>query len=280
MAIKMTCFIGRRVIEAFSLGSILAISPVLFTACSSEQAAPAALVREDQVSHKWCDRPILVAVNVDQSGSMKSTGGEEVTVEVLSPLINRITECGGELGVSFIRSNSTLPIQRIRFPEPPPPVAQPTQGDSEENYEFADRVAASYDLAEEQRKVREAQTEEMKPKIDEFIKRLKPEFARPFSGETDLSSGINRADIFLDENESSWAKKPLRYLILVSDAVDTKKKRRYPFKSGAVVLWVNGTADEKRLRIPKARRFENFSAAVGYLKSAKDEGGETDVIQR
>ena len=222
-----------------------------------------------------CKNPVIVAGVIDQSGSMKLSGTPPVSVEDFKPLLDLISRCSGEIGVTFVRSDSAKPIERFRVDEPIPPPLKPIQKEDEENYEFADRRDEYVsELAEWNKSVKE-KTAKLQPKIEEYLNNLKPLLAQTPKGSTDLWSAINRVDVFLSEGDATWRVKPNRYLIVISDAQDTIGKPKNDFKSDSVVLWVNGNASGKNLKDFPYKRFESYKAAVAEIVAK--EGGENDA---
>lgn len=239
----------------------------LNAACSDDNQS----VAEKNIPKTNCQNPVIVGGDFDQTGSMRWSGTAATSVDDLKPLIELIANCGGELGVTFVRSDSAKPIERFRAGEPPPPLTEPKQKPDEEDYEFADRMDEySQKITERNEIVRQNRTA-LQPKIQNYLEMLAPLMARPPKGSTDLWSGINRLDVFLSEGDDSWQIKPHRYLIVVSDGADTVGKEKRPFKSVTSVIWVNATASEKTMKDFPYQRVENFAAAVREIL-AKERG--------
>ena len=250
----------NKTIKTFLLLAIF-VACLLFSGCATGDELPP----PPAVVVSVCEQPVEIGSADDQSGSMKFSGSPPVTVVDFKPLLDLISKCGGEIGVTFIRSNSAKPIERLRVEEPPAPPAPPTQKENEEDYEFADRTD-EYDrnLAEWDKAVKEKQNK-IKPEITEYLNVLKPLFEQTPKGSTDLWGAVNRLDIFLFESDAAWRNKPHRYLIIISDAHDTVGKSKNVFKSNATILWVNGNASDKDLEGFPYKRFESFTAAVAEI---------------
>lgn len=255
--------------------SILVLSQML-TACIGETGETANVPK--QVSNSaQCLYPLLVSIAVDQSGSMKWSGTPQVTVEDLIPLIEQLNNCSGEIGLTFVRGKSDLGIERLLFPELPAQPLKPVKKEDEETYEFDDRLAEFNRKQLEREKMVEKQREAMKLKIEVFLSRIRPLLERPPKGGTDFNTAVNRADVFLAESDSVWQIKPTKFLIIVSDAIDTQKQAKNPFKSDAKVLWVNATTNEKILADLKFIRFESFASAVRYITDQKIKRSQNDA---
>ncbi len=207
-----------------------------------------------------CRNQVKIAVVIDESTSMSTSGTAPVKAEELRPLIDALAECGGALGVGFVREGPQPGMERIDFPRPPLlPQAPEVQAD-EQGYEFDDRVAAFNQLRLERTDSIKNTLEKKKPEIEQYFRKIDDLLARPAAKGTDLNSALNSADLFLSEpvKDPVWQET----LIVVSDGLDTGRKVRRPFTSGARVLWVNSTSDDKVLSAYGATRIEAFKAAV------------------
>ena len=63
-----------------------------------------------------CRTPIKVAVVIDESTSMSTSGTAPVKADELRPLIDALANCGGTLGVGFVREAPQPGLARIEFP--------------------------------------------------------------------------------------------------------------------------------------------------------------------
>ena len=249
-------------IEYFIWATFLAAALVP-SSCAGKLAEGSEVVLTKPPVVKACESPIDVVVIGDQSASMKNSGTAVIQAEELIPLIQQLSECGGELGVTFVRESPEPGIKRIRFPEKPALPEEPLQREGEEAYEFEDRVSAYKEqLVKRGEKIDHERTA-LKPKIESFLTQIRESLARRHSNATDLNSALNAADIFLAE-EGDAARS---FLIIVSDGIDTEKRARLDKKSGVNVLWVNTTTEEKKSPWPTARRFENFESAVRFVST-------------
>lgn len=237
---------------------------VLFSACAFNPAQGGSET-EQAVVQTVCRNPVEIGVAVDQSGSMRWSGTPAVTAEDLKPLLEQVLNCGGTLGVTFIRFDSAKPVERFRVPEPPPMPAQPAQNKDEEDYEFADRLDEYRRQVKEREKAIRQKRADLQPKVESYLNNLAALLARSPKGATAFWSAISRLKIFLTESTAAWRDRPHRYLIIVSDAADTTGKTINAFKSDATILWVNANAPDKNLKDFPSKRFENFSAAVAEI---------------
>ena len=238
-----------RTIIALSLG------PVIF-AVSCGPTSP--LVEELLPLSAECRAPVRIAVVIDKSASMSTSGTAPVKAEELRPLIDALAECGGVLGIGFVREAPQPGLERIEFPRPPQLPAAPVMFPDELGYEFDDRVAAFNQLRADRADAIKSVLDKKKPEIDGYFRKVDDLLARPAAKGTDLNSTLNAADLFLAEpvKDLVWQ----QALIIISDGLDTGRKPRRLVASGARVLWVNSTSDDKVL--PGAIRFEALKAAV------------------
>ncbi len=232
------------------------VTVVFMTACQSTKSSSNGL---PPISAE-CRTPIRIAVVIDESTSMTSSGTAPVKAEELRPLIDALANCGGSLGVGFVREVPHPGMERIDFPQPPLLPADPVMQEDEQSYEFDDRVASFNQLRLDRADSIKNALEKKKPEIDGYFRKIDGLLARPAAKGTDLNSALNAADLFLSEpvKNPDWQET----LIVISDGLDNRRKFRRPFTSGARVLWVNSTSDDKVLSGYGATRVEALTAAV------------------
>ncbi len=216
-----------------------------------------------------CSKPLTGVAALDATGSMKSTATRPPVLEDFDPLIERLSECGGEIAVIYIRDQAETGAERLLFPEPPGLPTRPIKQDDEEPYEFSDRLADYNSKLLGRVQWIEANWSAMQPRIDAFLAALKRQMEKPPAKATDFNSAINSADVLLAEGNNVWTVEPEKYLIIVSDAIDTQKRPRFNFRSGANIYWVNTTTDDKALAGLRFTRFESFPAAVRNIVEGK-----------
>lgn len=216
-----------------------------------------------------CGNPIVVGVAIDQSGSMRWSGTAPISTADLKPLIEHIRDCGGEIGVTFVRANSGKPIERLRANEPPALPTEPVQTTAEEDYEFADRQDDHRQKLETRNTAIMEYRKEFEPKMATYLDDLAPLLAHKPKGSTDLWTGLNRLDVFLSEDALPWRTEPHRYLLVASDGADSVGKEKHRFKSDATVIWVNASASERHLKDVPYKRVEDSAAAVRYILAAE-----------
>lgn len=239
------------------IGFLMFIASAVFIASCGQTKAPE--IDLPPISAE-CRIPVKVAVIVDESASMATSGTAPVKADELHPLIDALAECGGALGIGFVREAPQPGLERIEFPRPPLLPAAPVMFEDEQTYEFDDRVAAFNQLRLERANSIKNALENKKPEIDGYFRKIDDLLARPAAKGTDLNSGLNAADLFLSEpvKEPGWQKA----LIIISDGLDNGRKPRRHIRSEARVLWVNSTSNDKVLSDYGATRVEALKAAV------------------
>lgn len=226
------------------------------------QNAPCDSVNPVSIKSTTCLNPIIVGFALDQTGSMRWSGITALTIDEFKPLIARLSDCGGEIGVTLVRANSAKQIERLRFPELPTSPTLEKQKQNEEDYEFADREDAHKEAMDKWQKDIQQIKSAQQPEITKYSEALKPLLAEPPKGKTDFWSGVNRLDVFLGETDTSWNIKPHRYLVIYSDGEDNMGKEKRPFKCDAHVIWINANASGKSLKDFPYQRVESFQAAI------------------
>jgi len=242
--------------------STIAVACLVASACQDGTQPHLSEAEIQKAIDSACSKPFTGVAALDGTGSMKSTATRPAVIDDFNPLIDRLSECGGEIAVIYIRDQAETGAERLLFPEPPALPARPIKQDDEEPYELSDRLDNYNSKLLERVQWIEANRAAMQPRIDAFLAAVKRQMERPAAKATDFNSAINSADVLLAEGNNVWAVEPEKYLIIVSDAIDTQKRPRFDFRSGANIYWVNTTTDDKALAGLRFTRFESFPAAV------------------
>lgn len=210
-----------------------------------------------------CRNSVRVAAVIDESTSMSTSGTAPVKANELRRLIDALAECGGALGIGFVREAPESGLERIEFPRPPLLPAAPVRSPDEQDYEFDDRVAAFNQLRVDRGDAVESVLEKKKPEIDGYFRKVDDLLARPAAKGTDLNSALNAAEIFL--SEPGIPPHCQKYLVIVSDGLDNRGRPLVAVKTDAAVLWINSTSAEKVLSRYRASRIESFPSAVDFI---------------
>lgn len=224
-----------------------------------------------EVSEGRCEKPVIAAVLIDQTKSMRSTSTATPAVEDFDPLIDKLATCGGYLKVTFIRDRPDPLSPRLQFAEPPPLTDKPVKRDEEEEYEFDDRMAAhSRQLLDRRDEIAQSR-QQLEPSIQDFRKELDDLLARPMANATDFNSALNDAFVFLSVSGNvGWRNQPTKYLIINSDALDEKRKSLLKIPNEADVFWINTSTDDKALDGIRFTRCDDFATAVRQIANNKE----------
>lgn len=214
--------------------------------------------------------PVLAASAIDQSGSMGWTNTSTITPDEFRPLLRVLLRCGGDLSITFIRSESNRPMFRFLVSEPDDePILLP-RGEDEEPFKFSDRKR----LFEKDHLTWSDKAAERNQlygqKFDEFLTRIEPVLKAVPKGKTDFWGAVQRSNIMLSESPVTWRTPPHQYLVLVSDGVDTVGKPKVVLDPTIKVLWVDSKTDESILRELNAERFEALSRALANIVASEE----------
>lgn len=213
--------------------------------------------------------PVKLAVMNDKTGSAGETRTAQLTAADLEPLFDTLRARGGELGFGLVTDDSYRSLLRLRLEAPPaPPLAPSQEGNTFEVAERMDGYHAARDDYDRKAKARE---EAAARRIEEFRSAAAELLARkPDAPRSDVWGALQRADLFLSEEDSGWPQPPALFVILVSDAQDNVKRPHSPLRSRARVLVVNGSASVGSLSSLSPLLFESPAAAWRYVAA---EGG-------
>jgi hypothetical protein len=213
--------------------------------------------------------PLRGVIGIDESGSMATAKVAPVTVATLAPIFERLKISGGELAIAFITDQSNSPLLRLYVPQPPdPPVFQRASGNIfEKAAEKRREEQQNSSYATEYR----AWRSEASARVNAFSIALGDRLEHPRQApNTDLSSAVSRANLFLSE-PIVYSRAPENLAIFITDGIDTVNATSAPTISvPADVFIVNGTGTVAYLAALNPARFESLEAA---LRVAIPEGG-------
>ena len=228
------------------------------------------------------------AVVIDLSLSGLENRTPIPTLADLEPLLDIIQQRGGELAVSFVCSDSTQPLLRVKVDEAPQPdreifqAGAPPEAPDLEMLSPFDRPAA---IAEHQDRVTAYQQDIQgyqdaleqhrsgaKRAMAEFVSSLQDVLpSEPNCQESDINGALRPAQLFLDEPHQ-FSQAPLSYLLVVSDGLDTVDKEAVHFNDNVHVVLVNGTGTKGVFGGRHHLPFEAVSAAVDYVVDSVNKG--------
>ena len=200
--------------------------------------------------------PVKIAVFCDKTKSTATTAVEQATLVRFDPLIQLLSDIGGELGFGFIREKSASPLVRYRV-EPRPPKLPPG----------SHNVIAVAIAAPQLRKTEEERQRAEGLRLAAFRRTLEPLLLQPAdSRRTDIFGALERADLFLAEPEPSWRAPARKYIVLLSDGRDNVHRPAVPLQSGARILLINGSASVGSLAPYGPVRLESLDAAIRLIQ--------------
>lgn len=269
---------------------------LLITACSGEvnEGSTEEIAPEEasQVEVFFKNQPAMVnpgkvAITIDFSGSRETSRIGEITLEDFTSLINAISSQGGEIGVIVICSDSNLPALRIKV-DPPPyldpkkfdgvtrPISPNTRSISpfkaaELKQEYQKKLAQYEQFETEVLKTISLHKQDLQQwqdstdrDIDNFKSELKTLLEQPATCQnSDIWGALARADLFLNEDNSTWTLTPKNFAVLITDGEHNTDRELVPMQSETEILLVNGVGTTIENLDYKA--FEAPNAAFGYL---------------
>jgi hypothetical protein len=224
-----------------------------------------------------CDGPLEVAMMQDKSRSSKKYRTSQLKTDDLTPIIERLRACGGELAVGIIKAESNQSLARLYVPAPnlkPLPEA-PSREEAGNAFDYHQAMKQYKKARAKAKKARQATREQHRREVERRVKAFKAEVAKllktaPAAAHTDVWGGIRRAELFLAEPNAGYDTPLEKAMIIVSDARDNAGKPpvEIPLESGAQVLLVNGAPSLGSLKKVDPTRFESIAGAVRYWKRA------------
>jgi hypothetical protein len=246
-----------KLVIAVTLTVVIALS-----ACSRRQtvthAAPQPLV------------PLKIAILQDKSGSVDSTRTPRITMAQFDILIAALEKRGGSLAFGFIDDDSNKSFTTLRIAARPIPPVEP----SKEGNPFKVAEAQSkYKKEQEEFEINERQwRSETNQAIVAFRSAVTPLIEdRRRSRATDIYSGLNRADLYLAEADTTFSSdnSPKRYMLVISDGLDNMRRPLAEMRSQAQIILVNGSASIGAMKAFNPERFEGIEAALLRITDEK-----------
>jgi hypothetical protein len=284
-------------ITALSLLLANCADPSILTISQVETAVPAEItpLPEQVLEQPDPQPPTQVVVLLDGSGSLQDHPATLPQEEGLRSLVDLHIHSGGELAVGLICTTSEQPLARLYIELPPvlnpttlTPLSPPEPINENQNAFLKRQAQQAFDLQQAEyeatqsendrlvaahQKAVEAHTLEARTQAKSFFtNELSPFINQPANcQETDLWGSLARAVTYLNE-PSGWATPPQRFLVVVSDGIDTIGSSPVALE-GIEVLLVNGGAQEKGIFADiEHQTFENFAAVLPYIAAATQQG--------
>jgi hypothetical protein len=259
-------------IAALITSSILFGVPLLSTGCGSSSGTfmPDQGTRAESVEVSWSPSylaPGLYSVFDDKSRSVKSARIVPLHEQDLLALINVLRQTGGELSFGLIGESSDRPLLRLRIPLPP---THPAMREAQNPFERAEQDSAFQEEMKNYETKHQRWEAEVNQRINAFMEAVRPRLQEPARDKvTDISSALDRAELFLNEPGAVWPAETHRYIILNSDGIDTAKRKPVEIKSGARLLLINGSGSLGTLASLHPLRFESKQAAFDFIAATE-----------
>ncbi len=208
---------------------------------------------------------VRVVVLQDQTGSVNWTRTPTVRYEDLTPLMELVKLCSGEVAFGLIRDSSNRGLVRLMIQNPWPPELQPPARWPVNPF-VANQERAAFDQKKQSRdRDRQAWAAINNPVINAFREAVVALLKAPADAKrTDLYGALRRADAFLAEDPRVWRGEVYSAAIVITDGLDNKHGAKPEWRSKAQILAVNSEdsiGDLGSLR-PLPKRFESIQAAV------------------
>jgi len=209
--------------------------------------------------------PLRIAILQDKSRSALWTRTEQVSSRAIATVYPVLLRTGGELAVGVIDDRSNGSLVRLRVGPPPDAPVLPSENS---NPYFAEKAIHAYEAQRAAYRIRRAAWQaQVNNDIAAFEGQVSSMLSpAPYAHQSDVWSGIARADLFLNEPGSPSR----RYLILVTDGrANVSFRGAKVLSSAAEVLLVNGSGAQGDLRQLHPLRFESFASAANYIANRR-----------
>jgi hypothetical protein len=259
-------------VTASLAGSLLLCVALLSSGCSSSYSTSlpdrhAHIESVETGKNQVITMPGLYAVFDDKSRSVKSARIAPVQEQDLMALINTLRQTAGELSFGLIGESSARPLLRLHIPVPPP---HPVMRQAENPFERAEQDSAFQDEMKDYEPKHQHWEAEVNGRIEVFIEAARPRLREPARDRvTDISSALERAELFLNEPGAVWPAETHRYIILNSDGIATTNRKTVEIKSGARLLLINGSGSLRTIASLQPLRFESKQSALDFIAATE-----------
>ncbi len=242
-------------------------SEIVSTTSNNNQVSPTPTPSSDVQCHRSVPRIVLLQ---DKSDSTNQTRTPQTTMEHVDQLIGIVRLCGGELSFGIINDQSNASLLRLRIEMPPSdaPGRPNERGNPFVVRQEMDRYQAALTVYEG--KVRDWRAESER-RIAEFKSQISDSLNAPANARaTDIFGGIQRAGLFLSENNSSWSAAPTNgYLLCVSDGLDNVRRNYTPLSDNVRFILVNSSNSIGPLSTLRPERFESIESAIRFIHATE-----------
>lgn len=210
---------------------------------------------------------VCIAIFQDKSGSATENGVPQLAPDDLPPLLDLLSERGGEIGTGLVTDRSNRQLLRLRVeaeprrPEPPDASGNP--------FRVADANSAYRTAARRHDAAQAAHRSDLKTRTARYLLEVGALLGRAAdAGRTDLFGAIARGEVFLGEPGCG-----VRYLVLISDGKDNVLRSPVGAPSAVGNLVLVGAAMPSVLDRYQPFRFEGIDAAFRWISSRERANG-------
>lgn len=261
-------------LTVFAALILLLLVSIVLVGCKRSDSAAAEQVSVEKPQSATalgsCQHSIIkIALLQDKSGSTGQTRTPQVTVEHFDRLVKFIRPCGGEIGFGLINEQSNSSLHRLRIE--PPPTGAPKEPDKNGNPFQVQRDMAEYRKA---KALFDQALQAFQSETDLHIAAFRTELASflnapPTARRSDFFGGIQRANLFLSENNTAWPTPPRQFLLIVGDGIDNVNSKHEPLHKATQLILVNGSASLGALASFNPSRFENIESALDFVTASE-----------
>lgn len=223
--------------------------------------------------------PAKIAIFEDRTGSMDKTRTPQLKPEDLALLFDLLLQGGGELAFGRICDRSNRSLIRVRIEQPPVAPANPAEFSAEEGNPFAaaekrneyeSKAVAHQKALADYNQRQQLWRNQSEQQLKQFKAAIAPMLSQPANCQaTDIWGGVQRADLFLNESDTTWSRPPRKVAIFISDGIDNVQTPAVTMKSNAKTIVVNGSASLGSFSSLNPMQFESSTAAFRYVASSR-----------
>jgi hypothetical protein len=242
---------------------VLPLMLLAMSGCAGEVSADVNIASMQELVHPPT-APVRIGLCQDITGSTTFNRVDRLSQDNLTKLIQVIKKRGGELAVGTLSDDSDRSMLRLRIEEPPVTPREPTPKDNP--FVHAQKMRVYKTQLTDYENAKRKWERESSERVNNFLAKADKLLSQPvLSRHSDVWGAVERADLFLAEEESSWSLPANRYLILVTDGEDNVGTKFCGLRSIAKTILVNGAGKLGNLGMLKPIRFESAAAAIHWV---------------
>ncbi len=198
---------------------------------------------------------LKIIIFIDKTASIRNNSVPELKKEELLPLIDYISNNGGEIALGSITNISKENLEIVRCNLLPKPI----QKRGETAAEFAKRV----------RKYKNAKkSSESYENLKLYLERIEVRKILDYTnlhGASDITGAMELAQLYLTETDLFFKNDINKVALLVTDGKDNMMRSKLPTKFDGELIIVNRTSHAGILENFKYQNFTNVQSAIRYI---------------